>query len=179
MRIFREREDSLKFGLSFFLIIGAALGSIFCNCMNAEMKNELCVAEQELVSRARLAQTDFGELFLRLLFQRLWQLMLAFLFSATTLSPLLFMAAACYFGFSAALMVCSLTMSVGILALWKYLLLIFPHCLFYIPAIYIILWWLPARQKHLTLSSAVLLTGMVVLGVFAEAYLNPWVLVFF
>ena len=179
MSIFRDREDSLKIGLSFFLIIGTVLGSIFCNCMNSEMKMELYVAERNLISRASLAQTDFGELFLHLLFRRFWQLMLACVCSTTFAAPFLFMVGAGYLGFSTAIIVCSLTMSTGIQGIWKYLLLLFPQCLFYIPAMYILFWWRPSRRKHLTISSAFLLFVIVVFGIFAEAYLNPRVLIFF
>lgn len=179
MRIFRDREDSLKFGLSFFLIFGAVLGSLFCNCMDTEMKAELYVAEQNLINRASLVRADFGTLFLRLLPRRLWQLILAFLISVTSISPILFLAAAGYLGFSAAVMVCSLTMSAGVLGIWKYILLIFPQGLFYVPAMYTVLWWMPLKKKHLTISSAIFLTIIVALGVFVEAYLNPWVLLLY
>lgn len=179
MRIWNDREDGLKFGLSFFLLFGAIVGSIFCNSMDTGMKMEVCVAEQALINRASLTGMDFGELFFRLLPQRLWQLMLAFLISVTSISRILLLMAAGFLGFSVAVMVCSLTMSAGILGLWKYILLIFPQSLLYIPAIYIILWWMPLKKKQLTLSSAFFLCAIVVLGVFMEAYLNPWVLTFF
>lgn len=179
MRIWNDREDSLKFGLSFFLLFGAVAGSVFCNSMDTGMKMEVYVAEQDLINRASLAGTDFGDLLLRLLPQRLWQLMLAFIISVTSISRFLLIIAAGYLGFSVSVMVCSLTMSAGILGLWKYLLLIFPHGILYIPAIYIMLWWMPMKKKHLTFSSAILLTVIVIMGVLLEAYLNPWVLTFF
>ena len=179
MRIWNDREDSLKFWLSFFLLFGAAAGSFFCNSMDQEMKMEVYMAEQDLLNRASLTGADFGDLFLRLLPQRLWQLMLAFLISVTSISQILFIAAAGFLGFSVSVLICSLTMSSGILGLWKYLLLIFPHGILYLPAIYIILWWMPLKKKQLTLFSAFFLCGIVALGVFLEAYLNPWVLLFF
>ena len=177
MRIFGNHEDSLKFGLSFFLVLGAVLGSLFCNGMDDEMKRELYVAEQSLVSHADLARVDFGELCFQILPRRLWQLAVMLLVSTTTFSYIWAMALVCYLGFSSAVMVSSLTMEAGIAGLWRYLLLIFPQCLVYIPVLYLLLWWMPIRKKRLTVLSSLALLFLVLLGVCAEVFLNPWLLI--
>lgn len=178
MRILKTREDSLKIGLSFFLILGSVLGSIVCNGMNTQMKTELHVVEQGMVSVATLVEADFPGLFLRILPKRLGTLMLVFLISATQAAPILLMAAAGYLGFCSAAMICPLTMGAGLLGLWKYLLLVFPQCLVYIPVAYVLVWWMPANRKRLTFLSATVLVAAVVLGAAAESLINPWFLQF-
>lgn len=179
MKVFRNREDSLRFGLSFFVILGAVIGSLFCNGMSAEMKKELCVTEQDLVSRTALAGMDFLELFFLILPSRLWQLAVLLLISLTSLAPLFLMVAAGYLGFSSSVMISSMTMSAGFFGLCHCFLLVFPQCLFYVPVLYILFWWMPMERRRLTVLAALLLVGMVFIGALMEAYINPWILMFF
>lgn len=178
MRIWKNREDSLKFGLSFLLILGSVIGSLVCNGMSDEMKMELHVVEQNMVTAASLAKADFRELFLWILPKRLSTLMIVLLMSATPSAPILLMGAAGYLGFRVALIICPLTMDAGFRGLWQYVLLIFPQCLIYIPVIFALIWWMPINRKRLTLLSAILLFAVVTLGVAAESMLNPWFLQF-
>lgn len=179
MRIFRERGDSLKFGLSFFVILGAIIGSLFCNEMSGEMKKELCAAELDFVNRTALAGLDFRELFLGIIPSRLWQLIILFLITWTSFSSLFLMIAAGYLGFSSAVMISSVTMSSGFWGLWRFLLLIFPQCLLYLPVIYVLFWWMPIERQRLTISKVLILSCMVLAGTFLEAFVNPWILLFF
>ena len=178
MRIMKTREDGLKIGLSFFLIFGSVLGTIFCNGMSVQMKAELQTVEQGMISAAKLAETDFLGLLLRIMPKRLGTLMLVFLISATQAAPILLMAAAGYFGFCSAALICPLTMNAGIMGVWKYFLLVFPQCMIYIPVMYLLLWWMPVNRKRLTALSAIALVGAVVLGAAAESLINPWFLQF-
>ena len=49
MKYIRSKEDSLKLGLSLFLLAGSVAGTIFCNRMTAEMKQELMILSQSSV----------------------------------------------------------------------------------------------------------------------------------
>lgn len=179
MKIFREHEDSLRFGLSFFLIFGAVVGSLFCNGMSAEMKQELCVTESDLVNRTALAGMDFFELFFGILPSRFWQLSILLLISMTSFSACFLMIAAGYSGFSLAVMISSITMRARFLGIWHFLLTIVPQCFFYLPVIYVLFWWMPFRGQRMTVLSMVILYGCVFAGVCLEAYVNPWLLLFF
>lgn len=178
MRIFRNREDSLRFGLSFFLILGAVLGSVFCNGMNEAMKRELQILEQNLVTTAALSKVDFGQLFIRIAVKRMGALLFLFLVSATPASTAFIMMIMGYLGFSAAVIVCTLTMEAGIFGVFRYLALVFPQCLLYVPAGYVILWWMPVRGKKLTLLSGMALIAVTIVGAGAETLINPWFLAF-
>lgn len=176
MRIFRNKEDGLKFRLSFFLIAGSILGTLFCNMMTDEMKLGLTVMEKSSVTVAALSKMDFTGLLVRILPKRLWTLGLVLLVAATPMASVLMMLVAGYCGFSNAVMVCSLTMGTGVLGIVRYLVLGFPQCLFYIPAAYLLLWWMPANEKHLTVLSVLFLIGLTALGAVVESLVNPWVI---
>ena len=179
MQIFRNRKDSLMVGLSFFLLLGAVCGSIFCNGMSDGMKVELQSAEQSMVTAAILQKMDFGQLFFHVLGKRLKALAVVFLVTAVPAAPHFLMALLASLGFSAAVLICPLTMDAGLLGLWRYLLLVFPQCLIYIPVGYVLLWWMPVKGKRLTVVPALVLTSGVILGAVVESLINPWIIVFF
>ncbi|MBR5266709.1 MAG: hypothetical protein IKU20_00775, partial [Lachnospiraceae bacterium] len=62
MNIFKSKEDSLKFGLSLFLLAGSVAGTWFCNQMTEEMKAELLVLGYSTVSKNTLEQFDWQDL---------------------------------------------------------------------------------------------------------------------
>lgn len=179
MQIFRNREGSLMVGLSFFLLFGAVCGSIFCNGMSDGMKAELQSAEQSMVTAAILRKMDFGQLFFQVLGKRLRALAVVFLVSAVPAAPYLLMGIMACLGFSAAVLICPLTMDAGLLGLWRCLLLVFPQCLIYIPVGYVLLWWMPLTGKRLTVVPVLVLTGGVILGAVVESLINPWIIAFF
>lgn len=179
MRIFGSREGSLRFGLSFFLILGAVLGSVFCNSMDGAMKKELQVLEQSLVTAAMLSTVDFVRLFTRVVVKRTGALFLLFLVSATPAATLFIMLIVSYLGFSAAVIICTLTMDMGVLGILRYFLLVFPQCLIYVPVGYILLWWMPVKGKKLTVLSGAALMAATVMGAAVESFVNPWFLAFF
>ena len=178
MKILRNKEDSLKAGLSFFLLAGALLGSIFCNKMTGEMKKELLAVSHSLVTEAVIDQAELNVLLGRIFLGRLWMFGLVFLMSATPYFSACCLLIAGYIGFSAAVLICPLTMENGVFGLWKYLLLIFPQCLIYIPVIYVILWWMPAAGKRITWPALAVLIPVIFLGAAAESLINPWFLTF-
>lgn len=178
MKYLKSREDSLEAGLSFFLILGAVFGSVFCNAMSGDMKQNLTASGQSMITGSVLLDIDLRGLFARILFKRLRVLMTVFLISFTPAAIPIFMGLSVLTGFSAAVMVCTLTMESGLSALWKYVLLIFPQCLFYIPVLYLLVWWLPAQKKRLTVVSMAALTAIVLLGAAVESFVNPWLLAF-
>lgn len=70
-------------------------------------------------------------------------------------------------------------MDVGLWGIVRYLVLIFPQALFYVPAIYLLLLWMPQQQARLKVSSALAIAVLVLLGAAVESYLNPWVVAAF
>lgn len=174
-----NREDSLHMRLSFFLLAGSLAGTVFCNWMDSSMKAELGSMENSLISAVLLREVDFGDLFLTVAFQRETQLAAALLVFMTAAAPALMPLLASGLGFSCSVMMCALTMECGLLGLPRYLLLIFPQCLFYIPVLYLLFVWMPLRQVSLKVPSALALAGLVLLGAAAESFLNPWLLAAF
>lgn len=170
-----SRRGSLEFWLSFFLISGAVAGSIFCNRMDGQMKEELRAMESSMVTAAVLLKMDFWGLFLTVLKCRLGELFLVLLFAMTQAAPILFLGICGYLGFSSAVTVCALTMDGGLLGIFKYLALVFPQVIFYGAVLYVVVWWMPKKQKRLTAPAAAVLTAAVVLGAAAESFINPWI----
>ena len=154
------------------------MGSIFCNAMNTDMKQELLWQEEMLVSEVSLNSSVFEELFLRIAPKRLFMLMVLFLISVSIYAPVLFMLVTGYFGFSAAVFVCSVTMSAGVWGILDCAILLFPQIIFYILVAYIVVWWMPTEGKQLNGGSALILTVMTLAGVVVESLINPWVLTF-
>lgn len=176
MNFIRNRGDSLKIGLSFFLIMGACSGSIFCNAMSENMKQELQMIGEFAVTSTTLAMADFTSLFLNVIMARLWQLVVILLMVSSAIAPYLLMAAAWYFGCTVAVTICRLTMEFGLFGIWKFWLLHFPQCMIYIPLFYILLWWIPSKGKHLAAPSVCVLVLMTASGAVLESFLNPWIL---
>lgn len=175
VKYFRSREDSLEFWLSFFLISGAVMGTVFCNRMDQGMKEELWNLEGSMVTAAVLSKMNFWGLFLEVLKRRMGQLLLGFLFAMTQASPLLFLAASGYLGFSAAVTVCTLTMAGGLMGLVRFLAFVFPQGIFYGAVFYVLAWWMQTREKRLTVPAGVSLAAATILGAAAESFVNPWI----
>lgn len=169
-----DRKDSYHLLLSFFLILGAVFGTVFCNMMDGQMKAELGSFTGSLVSAPALRRLEFSDLFYRVAAKRIPQLFCLFLMELTPISPVLFMGIAAYLGFSSALTVSVLTMQAGLTGIFRYLVLLFPHAFFYLPVLYALLWWMPGERKALRPAAAVVLTAAMILGAALEAFINPW-----
>ena len=179
MNIFRSKEDSLKFGLSFFLLAGSVAGTWFCNQMTEEMKTELLVLGQSAVTKTSLEQMDWQELFLQILPERIWGVLLLMLAASTPVADWCMRFAVGYIGFSNAVFLCILTMEYGVSAPLRYLILLFPHCICYILIGYLLMWWIPAKEKRFTLGSILFLLGLVCVGGLLESLVNPRILTWF
>lgn len=174
VRIFRDKEDSLIFGLSFSMLLGSVCGSVFCNIMDAEMKKDLQLTAQSMIHDLVFQDVSTAVLFGRTLGKRLKELFFLFLISAVPAAGyfrILFMG---YWGFATAMFLCPLTMNAGMMGIVHYGILIFPQCIFYIAAGYILFWWMPLKEKHLTAVSILFLTVLVLFGVVLESLMNPW-----
>ncbi len=172
-------EDSCYVRLSFFLLLGTFFGTVFCNGISAEMKEELGILESSLVSASVLSRTELSGLFSVVLMRRIPELLFLFLAELTCIAPVLLAGAAAWLGFSTAVMVCMTTMETGIAGIFRYALLIFPQCLFYIPVIYVLFLWIPSERQRLKPAAAAALSGLVLAGAAAETWLNPRILSLF
>ena len=123
---FGNRKDSPGFWLSFFLLLGAAAGTLFCNWPDSGWKEALRDAGSGMVTAAMLLKLDFMGLFFTVLRKRLGEAFCLILFSMTPAAPFLFMGTAAYLGFSTAVTVSSLTMGSGLSGIFRYLALVFP-----------------------------------------------------
>ncbi len=167
-------RGSLTQGLSLFLIGGEAAGTLFCYVMDGSMKAELCVLEQSVIFAPAIWRADFMELFVRVLEKRLPELLFVFLLEMTAAAPVLLSLTGAWIGFSTAVMICALTMESGLLGIVRYLVLMFPQCLFYAPVIYILFFWMPEQRVKLKPAPAIALIFVTAAGAAAEAFLNPW-----
>lgn len=161
------------FGLSFFMLLGAVCGSVFCNIMSMEMKKNLQLTMRSMLSDLIFREEGASALFGKILTNRMKELFFLFLISAVPVAGyfrLLFMG---YWGFATAMFLCPLTMNAGIMGIVHAFLLVFPQYIFYIAAGYILFWWMPLKGKNLTAASVIFLTMLVFAGVILESILNP------
>lgn len=179
MILFKNKEDSLKVWLSLFLVVGSVVGTLFCNRMTGEMKQELLIFGQSSVTKTMLAGVDRYELLLQILPRRVWVLILMMLAAATPLAQWCMRFVSGYIGFSNAVLICALTMESGVRGLLRYFLLVIPQCICYIPVGYLLLWWMPVKEKRFTLFSVLFLFGLVCVGSLLESFINPWFLTWF
>lgn len=180
MRFFRSREDSLKFWLSFFFIAGSIAGSVFCNRMSPEAKTEFLHVEQRAITGMLAENVDCQRLFMSVLWKRLWEIFVLLLMFAVPLAEKLRLMTVACLGAAQALMISSLTMDVGTWGLWNYLCLCVPQGICYLLVGYLLLWWLPASGKRLTVGTICILVSILCLGVAVETYINPhfWTFLF-
>ena len=176
MKRIKNREDSLIFGLSFFMIACSVLGTVFCNAMNETMKSELYAMETEIVTLAAISGADMKELFLQIFLKRIRSLLLVLFISGVHFAPLIHMILTGVIGFCEAVKICSLTMNSGIWGLLKYICFWFPQGLIYIPVLYLIFWWMPVYERRWTWVSVSLLLLGIAAGAAVESMVNPWVL---
>ena len=179
MNIFKSKEDSLKFGLSLFLLAGSLAGTWFCNQMTEEMKAELLVLGQSTITKAALEQVDWLDLLIQILSGRIWGMLLLMLAASTPIADWCMRFAVGYLGFSNAVFLCTLTMEYGVSAPLHYLLLLCPQCICYIAVGYLLIWWMPAKEKQFTPGSILFLLGLICVGGILESVVNPRVLAWF
>ena len=179
MKYVRSKEDSLKLGLSFFLLAGSVVGTIFCNRMTAEMKQELLILSQSSVTQMIPEEINSLDLLIRILPGRIWMLTIVMLAAATPIAHWCMRFVAGYAGLANAVLICVLTMEFGVKGLLRYILLMFPQCLCYIFAGYCVLWWMPAKEKRFTGPSILFLVTLVCIGGLLESLINPRLLVWF
>ena len=147
MKWLRNREDSLRFGLSLFLILGSIAGSLFCNLINEGMKEQLLELEGSMVSASALMKMDLAELFFRVLWKRQRELFVLLLFSMTRTAVYCYMAASVYIGFSVSVLVSALTMQSGLRGIVDFVALTCPQSIIYGGVFYILVWWMQEEQK--------------------------------
>lgn len=173
MKYIRSKEDSLKLGLSLFLLTGSVAGTIFCNRMTAEMKQELIILSQSSVMQTMPEEINSLDLLVRTLPGRIWMLTIVMLAAATPIAHWCMCFAAGYAGLANAVLICVLTMEFGVKGLLRYILLIFPQGLCYMFAGYCVLWWMPAKEKRFTVPSVLFLVTLVCIGGLLESLINP------
>ena len=172
---FGNRKDSPGFWLSFFLLLGAAAGTLFCNWPDSGWKEALRDAGSGMVTAAMLLKLDFMGLFCTVLRKRLGEAFCLILFSMTPAAPFLFMGTAAYLGFSTAVTVSALTMGSGLSGIFRYLALVLPQAVPYMAVFYVTAWWMEEEKKKMTAPAALALVLAAVLGAAAESFVNPWI----
>lgn len=173
MRLFRSREDSLKFWLSFFFVAGSLVGSVFCNLLSADMKAELLKMEQQTLAGLSMGNVDEQRFLASVLWKRIRVLIFLLLIPESSAGERLRMAMMAYWGFSTAMMICPLTMGRGPGGFWNYLCLNIPHGIGILLIGYHLLWRVPLEEKHLTVGDICLMISVLCLSVAAETYINP------
>lgn len=174
LRTFSTKGDSLAERLSFFILGGAVAGTFFCGFMNGDMKTELGLLEESMVSAPAIWRADLRGLFVSVLTNRLSGLFFIFLIEMTAMAPFFLSCAGAWLGFSTAVMVSALTMEAGIFGIFRYFLLIFPQCLLYLPVLYLLFFWMPKEGVRVKPASAMVLTIFTVAGAAVESFISPW-----
>ena len=181
MKIFKSKEDSLKFGLSFFLISGSILGTLFCNGMAEETKQGMAAAfagggageQGTYILMKNLSQEDRIRLFFRVFTERMGTYLILLLMAATPMAQILLTGAMGYFGFSGGVLISVLTMKHGLKGILWYLAFHIPQAILYVPAGYLLFWEIMARKRTLSLMPIIVLTILVLGGICMETIINP------
>ena len=169
IRRHRRLLDSQLFWLSFFLFLGTAAGTIFCNHMSSEMKNTL----EQWFAGIFAPAVDSYSLFAGVLKKRFVWILVGILICQTSLSGIICYASAVCVSFQAAVIVCALTMHSGVSGILLFFGLVFPQGIFYALAAYLV--WSVVREpvrgnEQSRILSMILLTA---LGIAAETLINP------
>lgn len=178
VRILKDKEDSLIFGLSFSMLLGAVCGSIFCNVVSADMKQALQLSVQSMINECIFQDVSTAALLGRIFWNRFKMLFFLFLISSVPAAGYFRLMIMGYWGFSSAVFLCALTMNAGLMGIVHYFILMFPHGIFYITVGYLLFWWMPVKGKNLTAPSAAFLTAVVLSGAALESLWNPWIAAF-
>ena len=173
IRRHRRLLDSQLFWLSFFLFVGTAAGTIFCNHMSMEMKNTLEQWFAGIFAPAELSSVDYYSLFAGILKKRFVWILVGILICQTSLSGIICYGSAVCVSFQAAVIVCALTMHSGFSGILLFFGLVFPQGIFYALAAYLL--WIVVREpvrgnEQSRILSMILLTA---LGIAAETLINP------
>ena len=131
IRRHRRLSDSQLFWLSFFLFVGTAAGTIFCNHMSMEMKNTLEQWFAGIFAPAELSSVDYYSLFAGILKKRFVWILVGILICQTSLSGIICYASAVCVSFQASVIVCALTMHSGFSGILLFFGLVFPQGIFY------------------------------------------------
>ena len=173
IRRHRRLLDSQLFWLSFFLFVGTAAGTIFCNHMSMEMKNTLEQWFAGILAPAELSSVDYYSLFAGVLKKRFVWILVGILICQTSLSGIICYASAVCVSFQAAVIVCALTMHSGFSGILLFFGLVFPQGIFYALAGYL-LWTVvsePVDGKEKLRSWAMII--FMILGILTEIFMNP------
>lgn len=170
-----NREDSLRFGLSLFLILGSVAGSLFCNLMSEGMKKQLLELEGSMVSASALMKLDLFQLFFRVLRKRQSELFLLLLFSMTRTAVYCYLAVSLYIGFSVSVLISALTMQSGFRGIVDFAALTCPQAIIYGGIFYILVWWMQEQKKRITWLSAAAFSAAVGAGALVESLVGPWI----
>lgn len=152
---------------------GIAAGSVWINRMSAELQAQLGVYGQIWLGNGTYTKPQAGQFFHVLIHRELagglfWLIgMSAFAVPGTCV---LAMAG----GFSGAALLSLMTLQAGILGLPVYLLSLFPHAIFYLPVVCVLLLWAIEPEKKTHVAGYVLLALLIAFGSFAECFLNPF-----
>ena len=104
IRRHRRLLDSQLFWLSFFLFVGTAAGTIFCNHMSMEMKNTLEQWFAGIFAPAELSSVDYYSLFAGILKKRFVWILVGILICQTSLSGIICYASGIFYALAAYLL---------------------------------------------------------------------------
>ena len=164
-------------GLSFFLLLGTVLGTLFCNMMTEPMKEELCFLEESLLRFPVGPEGERWKLFWDVLLRRAGMFLLLQLSVMSPAGNHVFLLGSFFSGFASSLFLSALTMVRGSRGLWIYLVFLFPQCICYI-LLLVLLWAENRRGPGKRPAETLIKAGFFALGVLMETVINPWLLTF-
>lgn len=175
MERFWNGKDRAQVRLSFFLIFGAVMGTLFCCLMDEEMRREFLNVESSLLGAAAFRRGSAGELLWAVVWKRWAETAFLLLMLTTPFSEMFVWGTGAYLGFSTAVLVCGLTMDGGVWGLLRYLALVFPQGIVYAAVIYFVGVWMRERDMRMSPAGAVVILGIVGIGAVLEGVVNPFV----
>ncbi|NLZ80412.1 MAG: hypothetical protein GX913_01190 [Clostridiales bacterium] len=180
MRRYLRLDISKEHGILMVYFIGLILGTLFFNLCNSAYIEEMGIFKNSFIDKLNSLDFSSGELFQYILPKRFKTFFILWGLQITVLGLPVLISYSGYYGFSSGLLVSAFSMGYGFKGIFYFLSLLFPHYL-----VYLFIWLLIIRKRGsfrnksdlLEFSfSFFLLFILLIIGVFAESFLNTSIL---
>lgn len=169
------RRSYVSMMLVFCFFVGIIAGTFWINIMTEEIQEQLGAFGQAWTSgRTKVTLPSLVHIW-PVLLKREMAAGFMWLVGMTLFAIPGFLAAAIFGGFSMAAIISLMTLQEGVWGLPVYILSVLPQAFFYVPVIAVLIFWGMDTQKKTHLAGFVVLSFAVAGGVFAELFLNPYI----
>lgn len=155
---------------------GVIAGTILANCLNRELMEQSGYFGTLFSTQVTLNRGQQRELLFYVFRQRILEIAAAWLISMTMYSAFLFAGLSFAFGGMTGIVISMITYQKGVWGLFYYLATIFPQMICYLPVWIILMIWAGQSEKNYRWRSLAKIIVLVLLGIFLEACINPYII---